>query len=104
MRDAVILSPSFGRRISRNASDFHSAGVALRPKTWIFRERAIQAAIKSEIFREILRPKEELRMTVFQSCFLTIGNDGEKPSVASYFTRSPDIPCPVTAPTLTRIH
>jgi len=65
--NSVILSPSFGRRISRNVS-------GLLAVSGLFYEclslpKSLQRAIKFERLREILRPKEGLRMTGIKKQF-----------------------------------
>jgi TolB protein len=61
--NSVILSPSFGRRTSRDASDFigPSRLFAKGPQP-----KSLDAATTSDIFRQVLRPKEGLRMTEFR--------------------------------------
>src|ERR1700745_1742129 len=59
--NSVILSPSFGRRPSRDVSD---ALASSRLLTQNLGPKSQDAATKSDIFREVLRPKEGLRMTV----------------------------------------
>src|ERR1700746_3713422 len=58
----VILSPAFGRRISRDASYFLAAS-GLFGRGFLVKSR--DRAIKSDTFREILRPKDGHRMTGF---------------------------------------
>ena len=60
----VILSPASGRRISRDVSVLDPANGVLRPEMTEFRPKCREAATKSDIFREVLRPKSGLRMTI----------------------------------------
>jgi hypothetical protein len=57
--EPVILRPSFGRRISRDISILNA--VSGSSGEILVENRA--TAFRSEIFREILRPKDGLRMT-----------------------------------------
>lgn len=59
--EAVILSPSFGRRASRDISDLIALGMALPARS--MGEGASPSAFRSQTSPEILRPKEGLRMT-----------------------------------------
>ena len=60
----VILSPSAGRRISRAGVNLEWSREAFPPILSVCGGRATKAAFKHEISREVLRPKEELRMTI----------------------------------------
>jgi len=55
---------SFGRRISRDVSDFATSRLFAQD----FRPKSRDKAFKAEILREILRPKEGLRMTLPLNC------------------------------------
>src|SRR5215813_1125527 len=57
---SVILSPSFGRRTSRDVSDAFVLFWLFGQESWA---KSRDAATKFETFREVLRPKEGLRMT-----------------------------------------
>ena len=59
----VILSPSFGRRISRNVSDAVAISRLLGERFWV---KSRDMATRSEASREVFRPKEGLRMTVLR--------------------------------------
>jgi len=62
--EAVILSPSLGRRVSGDACDRNADGEAPSPMLLdVSGGRAMPRAIKSEVSREVLHPKEGLRMT-----------------------------------------
>ena len=56
----VILSPSAGRRTSRDVSDFVGPNRRLHEDLW---PKSQATAFKSYTSREVLRPTEGLRMT-----------------------------------------
>src|SRR5690348_12738637 len=63
----LILSPSFGRRISRNVSALITFSRLFdRPLT---SPKSLERATNFETSREILRPKEGLRMTGIKKHF-----------------------------------
>ena len=60
----TVILRLFWRRISRDVSGSIAAGVALAPECRFLGQNAAQLQMRSDAFREILRPKEGLRMTV----------------------------------------
>src|SRR5207302_2047749 len=66
----VILSPSFGRRTSRNASGVFALSRLLTQNIW---PKSQEETTECETSRQVLRPKEGLRMTVLITVLRKLG-------------------------------